>query len=72
MKSKRCKPHPETYDQAMLLLYTIIMQRNEGVPAALAYLFKEWPALRQSTHAHIGELLGLSRETISRNFWKAF
>jgi hypothetical protein len=62
---------PESLEQANLLLDTVRMQRDEGIVAALRYLFGEWPELRSCTHGHIGWLIGMRRETISRSFWKA-
>jgi CRP-like cAMP-binding protein len=67
----RAKPVPETYEQAMILLHTIRLQKLDGLKESFKYLFDEWPEMKQTTHQHLANLLGLARETVSRNFWSA-
>ncbi|NTV50925.1 MAG: hypothetical protein HGA20_14955 [Geobacteraceae bacterium] len=62
---------PKTFEQATLLLDTIRLQKTDGPVPALRYLLSEWPELKKCTHQHLGDLLGLARETISRNYWEA-
>lgn len=71
MKQRNRRPvfQLDTLEKALTVINAIYLIRLDGVVAGLRFLFDEYPEIRQSTHAHVAELLGLTRETVTRS-WK--
>ena len=65
-RSLRPEFKPDTLEKALTVINVIHLIRLEGVAAGLRFIFQEYPETRNCTHKHLGELLGLTRESITR------